>query len=241
MTESLGIRHHAAALAARFRQVWPDRPAPVGWSRVLEIPAGVEVADPARTVAACAMWRVGTERVVALGAEHGACAIGRYTQGFADGLPEGDATIGAMVQVEYIDPAEVPALPHFALGPVAALYGPLDQLPVEPAAALVLATPEQAMILSEALGLARAGAGGMRVMGRPTCAAIPAAVDRETATGSLGCTGARLYAGFDPAELLVVIPAAEFAELAGRLDHAVAANAAVAELGRANLAKAAAG
>lgn len=225
-----------ADLAARFRQIWPDRPAPVGWTRVNRIPDGVELADPARTVSACSLWRQGTERVVALGADHGACAMGRYTQGFIDELPGDDPTIGAMLEVEYIDPAEVPSIPHLAVGPVGAVYGPLADFPLDPAAVLVFATPEQAMILAEALGLMNADAAGLHVLGRPTCAAIPFAVDVETATGSVACTGARLFAGFDPGEMLVVIPAEQLGGLAERLEAAVRRNAAVAEVGRANLA-----
>ena len=210
----------------------------MAWARVDEVPEAAELVDSAGTVAACKLWRLGTERLVALGAEHGACAIGRYTQGFATALPPDDPTIGAMLEVEYIDPAEVASIPHLPLGPRAAVFGPLDRFPLDPAAVLVIATPLQAMVLAESLGLMRADAAGLHVLGRPTCAAIPAALDAQTSTGSLACTGARLYAGFDPGEMLVVIPAEQLAGLAARLDQAVAANAAVAGMGTAKLAAA---
>jgi uncharacterized protein (DUF169 family) len=123
-----------------------------------------------------------------------------------------------------------------ALGHGAIVYGPLDRLPVEPEAALVLATAEQAMVLAEALDVMRADAGGLRVLGRPMCSAIPAALASGEPRGSLACTGARLYAGMEPGEMLLVIPVQRFDGLAERIAHALRANAAVAAVGQANLA-----
>ncbi len=224
----------ASRLAASFRRFWPERPAPVGMRRVSAVPAGVEVVSTP-LASACALWRIGTERVVAAGAGHGACAIGLLTQGFADTLPGDDASIAAMLEVAYIDPAEVAGIPRLPRGHAAIVYGPLADLPVEPEAALVFAAPLQAMLLGEALGLMRAGAGGLPMTGRPTCMAIPAALETSTSRGSLACTGARVYAGMGADELLVVIPASALDGLSEELARIVAANAAVEALANANL------
>ena len=218
------------ALSALFRELFPGRPDAVGLARVAQVPKGVTVVDEA--VSACALWRRGTTEVVAAGEAHGACAIGRLTQGFADGLPAHDAAVGAMVQVEYVDPAEVPLLPHFPRGHGAIVYGPLDRLPVAPEAALIIATPVQAMLLAEALGLVRAGAGGLPMTGRPTCIAVPLAVLDDTTAGSLACTGARIYAGIGADELVLVIAASRLAGLEPELRRLAAANRAVEGLAR---------
>jgi uncharacterized protein (DUF169 family) len=230
-----GAGASATEFAATFRNTWPERPRPVGWARLATVPADLARAG-GPLVAACRLWQIGADRVVVADSEHGACVIGRLTMGFADSLPDDDPTLGAMLEVAYIDVAEVPSLPRLPRGHAGIVYGPLDELPVEPEAVLLQATAEQAMILTEALGLARLDAPGLPMMGRPTCAAIPAALEAAAARGSLACTGARLYAGFDPGDVLVVLPAALLDGLSARLEAAVRANAAVAGVGRRNLA-----
>jgi uncharacterized protein (DUF169 family) len=225
----------ATAFAASFRSAWPERPRPVGWARLATVPDDMPRAD-GPLVAACRLWQIGAERVVAADSAHGACVIGQLTMGFADSLPADDPTIGAMLEVAYIDAAEVPSLPRLQRGHAGIVYGPLEELPVEPEAVLVQATAEQAMVLAEALELTRLDARGLPMMGRPTCAAIPAALEAAAATGSLACAGARLYAGFEPGDVLFVLPAVTLVGLADRLDGAVRANTAVAALGRQNLA-----
>lgn len=218
----------AARAAARFAEAFPGRPPLVGMARVDAVPDGV--AEVTGATAACSLWREGTHRVVAARADHGACAIGRYTQGFADGLPPGDEAVAAMLAIEYIDPEEVALLPHLPRGHAAIVYGPLADLPVAAEAALALATASQAMLLAEALGLMRAGAGGLPVSGRPTCMAIPAALLGDAPGGSLGCTGARVYADFADDEMIVVVPASLLGALAEGLPRAVSRNAAVRAL-----------
>ena len=69
-------------------------------------------------------------------------------------------------------------------------------------------------------------------MGRPTCAAVAAAVLRGEPRGSLACVGARIFAGFQPGELLLVVPAGELGRLSVALEATVAANQRVGELDR---------
>lgn len=217
----------ARRLDARLREHFPDRPAPIGLARIDALPDGV-CAWEGPSPSACSLWRRASERVLAAGADHGACPIGRVTQGFARELPPDDPMVATMLAVDYIDPAEVPLLPALPEGHAGIVYGPLGALPVEPEAALVLATPAQAMLLGEALGVMTAGTGGLAVGGRPTCTAIPAAILDASPHGSLGCASARVYAGLDPDEMLVVIPSDRLGGLAEHLDHVVDANRAVA-------------
>ena len=220
-----------AHLAARLRSLWPDRPGPVAMARVDAVPAGV----PQRTgpaTSACRFWREAERGAFAVGAEHGHCPIGRITQGFTAELPAADELVGTMVETGYVDPAEVAAMPALPLGHAAIVYGPLDAFPLDPEAVLLVGLPEQVMLLGEALGVARLDGPGLTVMGRPTCAAVAAAVLRGEPRGSLACVGARIFAGFQPGELLMVIPAAQLDRLAGALEATVAANQRVGGLDR---------
>jgi uncharacterized protein (DUF169 family) len=45
---------------------------------------------------------------------------------------------------------------------------------------------------------------------------------------SFGCVGARTYIELSPAEVVLTVPAAQFADLVGNLETIVAANAALA-------------
>lgn len=184
----------AARFAAACAVHFPERPPAIAMARVDEVPQGVPLLETA-AASACAFWRAATQRLFAAGPAHGNCAVGRVTQGFAASLPADDIAVGAMLELAYLDASEVVDIPTLPMGHAAIVYGPLREFPLAPEAVLVLATPHQAMLISEALGMMRAAAGGVTVTGRPTCMAIPAALADGRARGSLACTGARVYAG----------------------------------------------
>jgi len=219
----------AGRLHSLAATLWPDRPPPIGWARVDTVPAGVAMWDAAAT-SACQFWREGTRRVVAVGSEHGACPVGRLTMGFAAEPPSERSVIDIMAEIGYIDPAELAHLPTLPLGHVAIVYGPLRDLPVEAEAVLLLANAAQLMLLVEASGQVRLGAGGVSLSGRPTCAAIPAALREAEMRGSVACVGARVYADLDPGELLLVVPAAQADAIADGLERSATANRQLEEL-----------
>lgn len=217
-------------LAARLARQWPDLPAPVAMARVEAVPDGIPLwTGPATS--ACQFWREARNRVFAAGAEHGTCAVGRVTQGFTTELPTGDQLIGTMVETEYVDPAEIASMPALPLGHEAIVYGPLADFPLEPEAVLVIAPPNALMVMAEALGAARLDRPALPVMGRPTCAAVSAAVLRDGPHGSLACVGARLFAGFDPGEMLLALPASALDRLDSGLERALVSNDRVGALG----------
>jgi uncharacterized protein (DUF169 family) len=220
-----------ADLAERLRRLWPGRPGPVGMARVDSVPPGIPRRSGPAT-SACLFWREAERGVFAVGAEHGHCPIGRITQGFTTELPAADELVGTMVETGYVDPAEMAAMPALPLGHAAIVYGPLDALPLDPEAVLLVGLPEQVMLLAEALGVARLDGPGLTVMGRPTCAAVAAAILRGEPRGSMACVGARIFAGFAPGELLMVIPAGELGRLAAALEATVSANQRVGGLDR---------
>ena len=209
--------------------LWPDRPAPIGWARVEALPAGVSMWDAPAT-SACQFWREGTRRVIAAGPEHGTCPVGRLTMGFAAEPPSERSVIDFMAEIGYIDPAELAHLPTLPLGHAAIVYGPLRDLPVDAEAVLLLADAAQLMLLGEASGQVRLGGEGVNLSGRPTCAAIPAALRDAEMRGSVACVGARVYADLEPGELLVVIPASQADAICDGLERSADANRQLEEL-----------
>lgn len=215
--------HHQATT------LWPNRPAPIGWARVAEVPAGIPTWDAPAT-SACQFWREGTRRVIAVGSEHGNCPVGRLTMGFSAEPPSERGVIDVMAEIGYVDPAELASLPTLPLGHAAVVYGPLRDLPVEPEAVLLIADPAQLMLLAEASGQARLDGDGVTLTGRPTCAAIPAALREGEMRGSFACVGARVYAELQPGELLVVIPASRADAIGDGLQCTAEANRQLEEM-----------
>ena len=108
-----------------------------------------------------------------------------------------------MFHLGYVKPEEVPRIPRLPKGPKAILYSPIGEATNTPDVVLFAAKPAAAMLLQEAAG--RAGAGsGVPAFGRPTCMALPAAMQHGTIT-SLGCIGNRVYTGLGEDELYVVL------------------------------------
>jgi uncharacterized protein (DUF169 family) len=216
-------------LAAIVASTWPDRPAAVGFARVDDIPDGVP-AWQGPSASACQFWRAGTHQLFAAGAAHGECPVGRMTQGFPVDIAAEGGVITLMAEIGYIDPIELSHLATLPQGHTAIVYGPLDGFPVEPEAVLVFADASQLMLISEAMGSARLDGDGLALHGRPTCAAIPRAINQATLQGSLACVGARVYADLDPGEMLIVVPAARVDELVTGLERVLPANRQLEEL-----------
>ena len=61
-------------------------------------------------------------------------------------------------------------------------------------------------------------------MGRPTCAMLPAAMQSEHGTSSLGCIGNRVYTGLGDDELYFTIPGSKVADVVDKLEVICNAN-----------------
>ena len=121
-------------------------------------------------------------------------------------------------------------IPRLAKGPKAIVYAPLGEVAATPDVVLVACKPLGAMLLQEAAG--RAGAGtGMPALGRPTCMALPAAMQHGTLT-SLGCIGNRVYTGLGEDEMYVVVRGKDLQAVAEALTTIENANAALEEYAR---------
>ncbi|MDQ3831193.1 MAG: DUF169 domain-containing protein, partial [Candidatus Tectomicrobia bacterium] len=66
--------------------------------------------------------------------------------------------------------------------------------------------------------------GDGELMGRPTCAMIPAAIQSGRATTSLGCIGNRVYTGLGDDEFYATIPGPQLGTFIDKLATIVTAN-----------------
>lgn len=219
-------------LAAQFVDLLQLKQPPIGLAFVDTIPDGVARANR-RVPSACTFWRLAEQGVFyATADDHHECPIGLMTMGFT--MPEADqqraqGLVQTMASVQYFSPSEVAALPVVDRPHQSIVYGRLDQFPTTADVVLCFLNTEQAMLVAEAVGTADwLQQGGQSAFGRPTCAVIPRALKTGLASMSFGCVGARTYTDMTPGEVVLTLPAGEFASLVERLAVTVAANAALA-------------
>lgn len=203
---------------------FPDRP-PEGVPHAQALPAS------------CSYWRRAAEGHVFWtdAADHQGCPIGAHTH--AAPLEECRKAelvglVGNLVQLGYLKEQEVAALPRRAAPLRVAVYGPLDRLCIAPEVVLVRGTAAQLMLLVEAAQAAGVGPEGP-ALGRPTCAALPQAIESARPVVSLGCIGNRVYTGLSDGEGYVVLPAPALARVVDRLGVLAHANAELEKFHRA--------
>ena len=196
-----------------------------------EIPAGVP-AFTGTVPSGCSFWSLASERGVfyTVPSDHYNCPIGSHTHHIA--LPEGRAqelpdTLNLMAEIGYVRMEEVPMIPTMPKQAAAVVYAPLSEAPLPPDAVILSGRPGKMMLLTEAA--IRAGIPtGLPLLARPTCMAIPAALQTGMVT-STGCIGNRVYTGLGEDDLYVVVPGAAIDDLANALDTVASANAKLAE------------
>jgi uncharacterized protein (DUF169 family) len=202
--------------------------APAGVSRVA-------AAEPA----GCSYWKraAAGEVFYTEAADHTGCPVGAHTHNVP--LADGDKArlgemIQTMVQLEYLDPAEVPGIPVRKTPFAVAVYAPLDGAPVAPDVVLVRGNARQLMLLAEAAQAAGA-IGAVPTLGRPTCAVIPQAIDSHKTASSFACIGNRVYTGAADGEAYFAIPGASLAAVTAKLEIVLRANAELEKFHRARL------
>jgi uncharacterized protein (DUF169 family) len=191
------------------------------------LPAGVDrVESPGP--ASCAYWKRASEGDVfcTTAEDHLNCTIGAYTHG-AQLPPEKEielkSTLGQMIGLAYLRAEEVASIPHRKQPLHVTVYAPLAQTPFPPDVVLVRGNAKELMLITEAALAAGIGSQG-GIMGRPTCAFIPAAIESGDIVPSFGCIGNRVYTGLGDDELYVAIPGSKVADLTFELEKIVAAN-----------------
>ncbi len=216
-----------AVIERRLRELLGLAHAPVAVTFTAAPPAGAERVE-APAVSGCTYWKMAGEGRAfhTVAEDHHGCPIGAHTH-HAPLTPEKakelEGLIGTMVGLQYLKIEEVPHIPRRAAPLEVATYAPLSDAPAPPDVVLVRANARQAMLLSEAAGMAGIGhAEGL--LGRPTCAAIPEAIRAGRAVVSVGCIGNRVYTGLGDDELYFAVPGAALARLVLQLASIVRAN-----------------
>lgn len=191
--------------------------------------------DAPRTVpqaSGCIYWKMAADgQTCHTQAEHHYnCAIGSHTHKIQ--LPDSRAgelaqTLGLMSELGYLSMDEVPLIPQLKATPTSIVYSPLADCRAAPQVVLIAVDSRSAMLVQEAARRAGVGINGS-LLGRPTCMALPAAMQTGLVT-SLGCVGNRFYTQLSDGELYVVIPGEALASLVSALPAILNANRALGQ------------
>jgi len=202
---------------------------PVALAFLDSAPANVQKFDGTEP-SGCSFWRLAAAGRVfyTVPQNHFNCAVGAYTHNISlspDRAQETEQTLKMLFDLGYVKPEEVPQIPRLAKAPAAIVYAPLGESPVPPDVVLFACKPSAAMLLNEAIN--RAGvASGSPALGRPTCMALPAALEHG-AILSLGCMGNRVYTGLAEDEMYIVLRGKDLPAVAEALSVIASANAAL--------------
>lgn len=220
---------NAPEMEQKFANVIAAGRPPVAVTFLDAPPAGVQKFDGSEP-SGCSFWRLAAagRTFYTVPENHFNCAVGAYTHNIAlspERETETEQTLKMMSDFGYVQPQEVPQIPRLPKAPKAILYSSLAEAASVPDVVLFAAKPAGAMLLNEAAQ--RAGVGvGAPALGRPTCMALPAALQHGAIT-SLGCIGNRVYTGLGNDELYVVIRGSDLLRVADALATITTANAAL--------------
>ena len=210
ITELLGLRK--SPVAVKF-----DKQAPSGVPRI-DQPA----------VAGCSYWKLAAEgqTFYTKAEDHYGCPVGAHTHGVnlpADKAKELEGIVGTMVQLQYLSMDEVPGIPHREEPFEVAIYAPLAEAKFVADVVLVSGNARQMMLLAEAAHAAGILSEGY-VVGRPTCAAIPAVMQSGHTATNLGCIGNRVYTSLPDDELYFAFAGSQLNAVNDKLSTIVHAN-----------------
>lgn len=220
-------RTDTAAQAERLAALLGRDTAAVAVTFCDTVPEGVPTVAR-REASSCSYWRKAAagETFATTNADHLGCPIGAVTHGAAipaDVGAELEDLVGQMIEVGYLTAADVEALPRRSQAIGCVVYAPLRDAPVTVDVVLLKGDARAMMLAIEAAQAAGIGHDGA-VMGRPTCAFIPVAMDSGSLVTSLGCIGNRVYTDIDDGDLYAALPAGELDSLIGSLARMRVAN-----------------
>ena len=210
LTELLGLERQPVAIT--FCQTAPD---------------GVPRID-ATAPSGCTYWKFAAEGQTFYtdASDHYGCPVGAHTHGIdlpPDTSKELDWLVGTMVQLEYVDMQEVAEIPRRAEPFGVVVYAPFSDADIAPDVVFVSGNAKQLMLLAEAAQSAGVD-GATSVVGRPTCAAIPAVIESGRSATNLGCIGNRVYTDIADDQLYFAINGTQVARVVDRLHVIVNAN-----------------
>ena len=178
--------------------------------------------------AGCSYWKLaaGGQVFYTEASDHYNCPVGAHIHGIelpTDGREELDGLMGMMLELKYLQEEETATIPRRAETFGVAVYAPWSLSPCEADVVIVQGNAKQIMLLWEAArGVGIHGDGEM--MGRPTCAMVPAARQHGRLMTSLGCIGNRVYNELADDQLYAALPAEKMTEVIKHLETVVEAN-----------------
>lgn len=224
---------NSADFAERFTSQLQLNRQPIALAFVQEPPEGIDKATE-RVPSSCAFWiRAEKGTFFASAEDHFNCPVGAMVMGFE--LPDPAKAelmnvVGRMCDCNYLSGDEVSSIPHVRNAKAGIVYGPLNNFPIEPDLLLFWTNPKQLMIFCEAAGISNWSVNvGSTASGRPACAVIPLAIEKNQAAVSLGCMGMRTFTGVSDDLVLVAIPGRKASEFLDRLRITIEANASMQE------------
>lgn len=176
----------------------------------------------------CTYWKRASEgkSFYTEASDHYNCPIGCYTHNVElpdEQMKELENTLGLMGELSYISMDEVPGIPTRDEAFQNAVYSPLADVVGIPDVVLVSGTPKQIMLLTEAATAAGIGTEN-GVMGRPTCAVIPAVMKSGKTASSLGCIGNRVYTALSDDDFYFAFQGKHTATIIEKLQTIINAN-----------------
>ena len=158
--------------------------------------------------------------------DHYNCPIGCFTHNVE--LPDAqmtelENTLNLMGELGYISMDEVPGIPRRENPFQNAVYSPLADTQDIPDVVIVSGTPKQMMLLAESATAAGIGTEN-GVMGRPTCAVVPAVIQSGKGASSLGCIGNRVYTALSDDDFYFAFPGKHISAIIDKLAMIVNAN-----------------
>lgn len=181
-----------------------------------------------RAPSGCTYWKLAAEGNVFYteASDHFGCPIGAYTHGVELPPTEGkelEAMIEMMVGLSYLKMEDVPTIPRREDPFRFAIYAPLTSTPFAPDVVIIRGNAKQMMMLAEAANAAGISSSS-RLMGRPTCAMIPAIIATQQSAMSLGCIGNRVYNELGDGEFYGVLHGSQVSSVIDKLKAVAHAN-----------------
>ena len=183
-------------------------------------PDGVPGYSGKKIAAGCGFWQEASSGAFATQqGDHSLCSIGMYTHNMEltpQAQTDLEDALRVFAEIGYLPMDQVSGIPVLSERPKHVIYAPLAATPAAPDVVLLFLEPDQALIVTEATQIVDRSVAP--AMGRPACAAIPAAKNSGRAAMSLGCCGARTYLdALGPSVAMFALPGARLADYVNQI------------------------
>lgn len=215
-----------AAIAEELTSLLQLKQPPIAITFADDLPAGVSSYD-GLAPAGCRFWQEAADTTFATSsADHSLCAIGVHTHNLQPSPEQQTDLMDALkvfADLGYVRQEDIPQIPVLESRSRHVVYAPLSAAPLPPAVVLLFVSPNQMLIVSEAVQQVENR--NAPALGRPACAIVPQVVNSGRAALSLGCCGARAYLdNFTDDVAIFALPGANLSAYVDRLRILSSAN-----------------